>query len=195
MQELSLLPKCVLLASATLMIGFSTLARCRGSDVNAAATIQNTSPDTLSPGTLNFITWPKPSFATADAPFVLGIVGTPSSVGHRDMLDKYATHNRLIQGRRVKVVRFESAKTIQKCHLLFISRACSAEETRAALQQVQGQPVLTVGESHGFALSGGVMNFTPTKGCAFEINPLAAERQQLKIDGRLEALAKIIEEP
>src|SRR5688572_4288250 len=138
MKELSLSTKCVLLASATLMIGFSTLARCRGNEATAAAVSRGSSPDTLTPGMLNFIAWPKSSFVAADSPFVIGVMGTPRAVGHRDMLDKYATHHRLVQGRRVEVLRFDSTDAIDSCHVLFVSRACSSEETAAALRKVFG---------------------------------------------------------
>lgn len=196
MNELSTPTKALLLASATLMIGFSTLARCRGDERTKSGDNPEwrlkSSPNLSA---LNFITWPKTAFAESTDPFVIGVLGKPSP-SHSEQLDKFITHPRLIQKRRVRVVRFESVEDITHCHLLFIAQSCGTDQTSAALRKVFSQSVLTVGETEGFALAGGVMNLVlGPKGRGFELNIRAAERQQLKIDGRLETLAITVDEP
>lgn len=195
MKELTLPAKCLLLASATLMIGFSTLARCQGNEKSAGAVSRAAQSSSSAHSALNFITWPKSAFAEATSPFVIGVLGTPTPE-QAEQIEKYSSQPRQIHRRSVRVVRFKSAEDISGCHVLFVSRSCNHDQTAAALQKVFGLPVLTVGETEGFALAGGVMNLVPGRsGRGFELNIRAAERQQLKIDGRLETLATTIEEP
>jgi len=58
---------------------------------------------------------------------------------------------------------------------------------------LKGSSTLTVGETEGFAVLGGIINFT-TEGnkLHFEVNLLAAERAGLKISAKMLALAKIV---
>jgi hypothetical protein len=54
---------------------------------------------------------------------------------------------------------------------------------------------LTVGESEGFAVLGGIINFTVEDNKVhFEINRLAADRAGLEIGSRLLSIAKIVKE-
>jgi hypothetical protein len=52
---------------------------------------------------------------------------------------------------------------------------------------------LTVGETEGFAVQGGIINLTVEEDKVhFEINPVAAERAGLKISSKLLSMAKIV---
>lgn len=61
------------------------------------------------------------------------------------------------------------------------------------LRGLRGASVLTVGDTPGFAGTGGIINFVLDNGrVRFEINLKAAERAHLKISARLSTVAKLI---
>ena len=69
------------------------------------------------------------------------------------------------------------------------------QQQRLALERLQDQPVLIVGESDGFAALGGSVNFiVEANKIRFEINVDAAKQHQLKISSKLLALAKIVQD-
>ena len=74
-----------------------------------------------------------------------------------------------------------------------------AHESKQAAQVIaslQGAPVLTIGESEGFAERGGLVNFTIDQNrLHFEINFDAVRQTPLTISSRLLALAKIVRDP
>jgi hypothetical protein len=54
---------------------------------------------------------------------------------------------------------------------------------------------LTIGETAGFAMLGGIINLTiEDNKLHFELNPIAADRAGLKISSKLFSLAKIVKE-
>jgi hypothetical protein len=74
------------------------------------------------------------------------------------------------------------------CHVVFIPRGANAP---AYVRAARG--TLLVGETEGFAAQGGVVNFyMEGPNVRFEINPRAAERQQVRISARLLQLARLV---
>jgi hypothetical protein len=75
------------------------------------------------------------------------------------------------------------------CDVLFIPAQAAA---RDYLRAVDGEPVLTVGESADFIQRGGMVNFViEEERVRFEINPMAATRANLRISSRLLQLARL----
>jgi hypothetical protein len=69
------------------------------------------------------------------------------------------------------------------------------DEAGKILRSLTGSSTLTVGETEGFAATGGVINLTVEKSeVHFEVNRLAADRAHLKISAKLLSLARIITE-
>jgi hypothetical protein len=65
-----------------------------------------------------------------------------------------------------------------------------------AIQAVRGLPVLTIGETPGFATSGGMINLVlEDNRVRFEVNVKAAKEADLNISSRLLALARIVPTP
>lgn len=185
MNEMSTPARSLLMASATLMIGFSSLGTCRDNAPKANSRLVARGDISLAFSALAYITWPKESFVAVDAPFVIGILGKPSA-DHEKLLAPYAAGKQRIQGRTVQVRNFETIADIGESHVLFVTQACSREAVRDALKSVAGKPVLTIGDSDGFARSGGVLNVVKSGDAVIlELNQRAATRQHLKIDVRL----------
>ena len=92
--------------------------------------------------------------------------------------------------RALRVDHVKQADEAKACQILFFSRN---EEKRipALLAQLGTSPVLTVGESDGFAREGGIIGFSvEDQKIRFEINLDAARRAGIRVSSRLLLLAK-----
>jgi hypothetical protein len=132
--------------------------------------------------------WPSNTFASAQSPFIIGVLGS-------DPFGK--TLDEVVAGRKVHdhpifLKRFESRRDATNCHLLFVS-ASERSRNPAILSKLKNQPVLTIGETEGFARQGGVIELVKgEENIRFEINPEAAERSQLKLSSKLLRLGTIV---
>jgi hypothetical protein len=137
-----------------------------------------------------YVEWPKSAFANGSAPFVIGIVGEDSFGGVLGAIAKKKT----IQDRRIVIRRFDSPETYsQPCQILFVSKSLTAEQQAAIIARTEGQPVLVVGETPGFAERGAIANFyTEGDRVLFEINVEAARKSHLRMDAKLLSLGKTV---
>jgi hypothetical protein len=106
-----------------------------------------------------------------------------------------AIEGKTAEGKKIRIRREQFARNVKGCEVLFIS---SSEEERLdrVLEAVKGLPVLTIGDTKGFAQRGVMINFyMESRQVRFEINPKAAERGGLKISSNLLKIAKIVGEP
>jgi hypothetical protein len=106
-------------------------------------------------------------------------------------LDEFAGNS--ANGRLVAVRRLQREEDARGCHLVYISpseRKLLAQE----LKNLQGAPVLTVGDMDQFAARGGMIQLTvEDKQVHFTINLGVATRVQLRIRSGLLALSRIVE--
>src|ERR1700732_494770 len=135
-----------------------------------------------------FVDWPAATFADAGAPIVIGVLGDSPCAQALERLVK----DRKVNGRTIVVRRIASAEEAKVTQLLFVGSAQEAQF--AALERaLQSLPVLTVGESPGFASQGGAIDFVPQGDkIRFEININAAEHAGLKISAQLQKLAAVV---
>jgi hypothetical protein len=135
-----------------------------------------------------FIDWPAQTFANADAPIVIGVLGDSPCVQALERL----VQDRKVNGRTIVVRRIASAAEAKVTQLLFVGSAQEAQF--AGLEPaIESLPVLTVGESPGFATLGGAIDFVPQGDkIRFEINIDAAEHAGLKISAQLQKLAVVV---
>ena len=90
--------------------------------------------------------------------------------------------------------RQRKAAGVEQCHVLFIS-ASEEQHLSQILDQVEGSPVLTVGDMEGFAKAGGAINFTKMgKRIRFDINPTAAKACGITLSSKLLSLAHLVGE-
>ena len=135
-----------------------------------------------------FVDWPARTFASADAPIVIGVLGDSPCVPALERLIK----DRKVNGRTIVVRRIASAAEAKVTQLLFVGSAQEAQF--AGLEPaIESLPVLTVGESPGFETLGGAIDFVPQGDkIRFEINIDAAEHAGLKISAQLQKLATVV---
>jgi hypothetical protein len=135
-----------------------------------------------------FVEWPKEAFHHPDAPLVIGVLG-PDPFG--SFLDE-TVHGERVGGRRLEVRRYANVQQVVDCHILFISQS-EASKLKAIRQQLTGRPVLTVGESEGFATSGGMIRFMMEQNrIRLRINLEAVQASRLTISSKLLRAAEIV---
>jgi len=89
------------------------------------------------------------------------------------------------------VKHFAKGLDVKGCQLIFIPEG-QEEQFAVALQTLGNAPVLTVGETEGFAREGGMIRFYEEDNrLRFEINPNAAQKAGLRISSRLLKLARV----
>jgi hypothetical protein len=135
-----------------------------------------------------FIEWPAGSFRSPGAPLAIYIVGRdPFSPDSESDL-----RTRRAAGHPVEVLTLKPTDPLSGCHMVFIP-ATEKDQAGRIVRDLKGFSALTVGESDGFAVLGGMINLTVEGNKVhFEVNSLAAERAGLKISSKLLSLAKIV---
>ena len=135
-----------------------------------------------------FVEWPPSAFSDAKQPLDICVYGRdPFGSALEDAL-----LGKTIGERRVGLGRATQFQDLAGCQVVFLG--APARESAAELaNRLKGRAVLLVGESDGFAASGGTIQFTiEDNRVHFVINPDAADRAGLKISSKLLALAKIV---
>lgn len=131
-----------------------------------------------------FVDWP--SSAAGGASFVLCILGDDPFGGEINVIAGKA-----VGGKTLQVRRLASAAAVSSCQMLFIS-ASESGSLGQALAAARGRPILTVGDTPGFAERGVAINlYVDQSKVRFEINLDAAKRAQLNISSQLLKLARI----
>jgi len=137
-----------------------------------------------------FVEWPLKSFPSPGSPLEICIVGhNPFSLDIENEL-----RSRPAGGHPVEFMALKLTDTLSVCHMVFIP-VTEKDQAARIVRSLKGSGALTVGESEGFAVMGGMINFTVEGGNVhFEINRLAADRAGLKISSKLLSLAKVVGE-
>jgi len=134
--------------------------------------------------------WPSEALGPADAPIricVLDRAGLAQVLGE-------AVEGRTAGSRPLVTSLIEGAQEALGCHLLFVG-ASTGQEVMALLEELTGQPVLTVGDMEGFAQLGGMINLAKQGNrLRFEVNRRAVERAGLQLSSQLLKLASLVGE-
>jgi len=135
----------------------------------------------------------RSAFAQSDSPIVIGILGTDP---FGNLIDRIV-ENKKIGARGIVVKRLKwgtDLKDLKECKILFVG-ASEKAHLDDLVQIVKSLPILTVGETPGFAERGGVIRFVlEDNRVRFEINVEAARQADLTISSRLLTLARIIQQ-
>lgn len=136
-----------------------------------------------------FIVWPESAFTSSSSPFKSCLL-----TDHTNGTVADAFRDKQIVYRSVQVLSFDSLQEIDSCQLLYIGDS-DRENREKALAAVNGKPILTIGESDGFAEQGGMINFyVDGDRVLFEINVDAVNQAGLTASSRLLSLARIVKE-
>lgn len=133
-----------------------------------------------------FVEWPATSFASADAPIVVGIVGAPGV--HKELAQVVA--GRVVQNRAMQVVELAEPRQGATVHILMIGRG-AWKGAGEWIQAVKGQPVLVITDMAQGLERGASLVFVESEGrLRFEASVPVAEAAGLKLSSRLLPLAE-----
>ena len=137
-----------------------------------------------------FVEWPSDAFRSPGGTLAICIVGhNPFSLDIENEL-----RARPAGDHPVEFVALKPTDALNACQIVFIP-VTEKDQAARIVKSLKGASVLTVGESEGFAVRGGIINFTVEQGnIRFEINRRAADRAGLKISSKLLNLAKVVTE-
>lgn len=136
-----------------------------------------------------FIEWPMDSTASnTHSPFVIGLYGGNPFGTYLEELTARGT----IKGKPIRVQEIENTEQIQACHILFVAGPAK-RQLRQVISLTEARPILTVGDTDGFAEKGVLINFYSVDNrIGFEINDSAVKRSGLKFSSKLLRLARIV---
>jgi hypothetical protein len=135
-----------------------------------------------------FIDWPEGTYSSPRAPFAICILGKDP---FGSTLDEVLAR-KVMENHPVVVLRLKDGAEARNCQMVFVSSS-ETKNYGEIMEMLRGASVLVVGETDGFAASGGTIEFTLEEDhVRFTINPEAARRAGLKCSSRLLALAKIV---
>lgn len=168
------------------MVGFFLLALSR--EAQAAPTREYQLKAVFLFNFAQFVTWPKTAFSTADAPLVIGVLGADP---FGNALDE-TVRGEQVQGHPLVVRRFRRVQDVVDCQLLFVT-ATEADRVPEILEHLKTHSILTVGESEGFAKSGGMIRFMAENGrIRLRINYAAVQAAGLQMSSKLLRPAEIV---
>jgi hypothetical protein len=127
-----------------------------------------------------FIDWPEEALPNPDSPLVIGVMGSDRFL---EIVQREA-EGKMIKGHPLQVRR-PRGREFQSCHVLFVSDL-AWKRGRGLIELLRHRPILTVGETQGFAQSGGIANFRLDDDRVYlEVNDDAAKRARLNISSKL----------
>lgn len=134
-----------------------------------------------------FAEWPSDAFASETGVLKICVLGQDPFGGYFDGL----IANKTVNNRKLEFEHVHDIQQARTCQILYVASA--EKQQRQILQSLIGARVLTVGDSGGFAQSGGVINFLlQDRRVRFEINVDAAGRSGVKLSAKLLSLASIV---
>ena len=138
-----------------------------------------------------FIRWPESTWDDdPEKPFIIGLLGDAPLTPYLEALGKETP----IKGKKLLVLHLQDLKEINKCHLLFISGS-EKERLSSILETIRNRPIVTVGDTEGFAHKGILINFFyHGNNIRFQINHAAVRASGLHFSSRLLRVAQIIDE-
>jgi hypothetical protein len=134
---------------------------------------------------IRFTAWPATSFASEQAPLVVGVFGD-ASVGPAL---EHLVANRTVNGRPIEVRVGASLSRTEDMHVLYVDAA--RESSVAEKPSLLGRKnLLTIGDSDRFLGAGGIIRFLiEGERLRFEVNAAASQAAGLTLSSQLLMLA------
>ena len=136
----------------------------------------------------HFIAWPSSAFATADQPFVIGVLGSDPFGPHLEA----AVRGEQVDAHPLIVRHFHDIADISNCQILFIDRSEHAQLDRV-ISALDHRSVLTVSDQEGASQQGVMIQFTTKDNqIHLRINAASAHAAGLTVSSNLMRLADIV---
>lgn len=142
---------------------------------------------------LLFIEWPAASFASAESPIVLGVLGEyPFRASLDDLVHAAAVERRRVVRHFADIAGTADTGGIAVCLPLFVN-VHDAAHLEAAMDTLRGHATLTVGDTEDFLERGGMIQLvTQDDGIQLRIKLAAATAAHLRSSSKLLRPAQII---
>ena len=138
---------------------------------------------------MRFVDWPESALPTTRDTIDICVVNRGSTASAVEKLQE-----KQVKGKNIIVRQVSRAGGFSGCQVLLLSDT-ERQNATAILEQTRSMPVMTVGDSRGFAASGGVFGFMVLEGkIRFEVNLAAAQRHRIRISSQLLKLAQTVRE-
>jgi hypothetical protein len=138
---------------------------------------------------VRFTTWPSDALGERDS-IVVCVTGDDRVA---EWLGEI-TRNQTVTGHPLSIRTTKPGDPVGGCHVVYGARL-DERRIQQLLGEASGLPILTVGDSFKFTQRGAVANFFIDNGrMRFAVNPLAADRVQLRISSKLLSLARILKD-
>ena len=140
-----------------------------------------------------YVGWPEGTFARADAPMTIGVLGDDQLAAETAQL----VVGRTVDGRPIAVKRVTFAELAggghtAGVHILFVGRSESARFAQV-VKALPPAPILIASESENALRQGGIINFVIVEGrVRFDVSLEAAERRGLRLSSRLLPVARSV---
>jgi uncharacterized protein DUF4154 len=135
-----------------------------------------------------FVDWPAASFADAQAPFVIGILGRDP---FGNAIDE-AVRGETVNGRPLVIERYRNIGELKHCQILFIDRSAGAD-THTTLASIGHPGTLTVSDADSAAEPGVIIRFlNEGKKIRLRINVDSARDAGLVISSKLLRPAEVV---
>jgi hypothetical protein len=140
-------------------------------------------------GLAKFVQWPEGTIPQGRGQLVVTILGEDELAA--TLANQLST--RTVNGKPIFVRFAQRVQDVKGSNMVYIA-ASELGHTEAILEALKGTPVFTLADSPGFALRGGMVNFSLSDGrVRFEIHMGHTEQSGLRISSRLLALARVID--
>ncbi len=134
-----------------------------------------------------FVAWPAGARAPG-TPVVIGLFGDDPFDGRLELIARRGQTDRP----KIEVRKLNEIAEARACHVVFIGTS-ESRRLRAILAEVEGLPVLTVGDDDSHALRGSMVGFYVERGTVrIAINERAAARNGLTISSKLLRVARAL---
>jgi hypothetical protein len=137
---------------------------------------------------LRYAEFPKSTFASAEAPIVIGVVGEDVFGEALAQLEGY-----VCRGRPIVIRHFKTTQETEICHLVFLSNQGETDEQKRYVASLKTQPTIIVCERGELLKAGATIALRLIKGrMRFDINLKAANAAGISFNSRMLELANTI---
>lgn len=136
-----------------------------------------------------YVVWPEGTFADARAPWRIGVLGRDP---FGDVLAQML-QGRTERDRAFEIRRAQSVEALRGCQIVFVGYR-DAGSRRAALAELHGKPVLTVGDAEGFLEEGGIIQLAVRDTVQMSINLDRARVGALTIQTKMLEVSRAVVE-
>jgi hypothetical protein len=134
-----------------------------------------------------FVKWPSGAFPNDQASFRLCLLGKDPFGKLLNVISKKQVYKR-----NIHIGRLHSGSQSEGCHILFVAKS-EWKNWPLIRSNIVGEPTLTVGDSKGFAQSGGMVNFIRVRDkIRFEINRKVVTEAGLKMSATMLQVGRVI---